>query len=206
LDKWHQEIKNAFEHTATEIQDCLEFQNSRFEKNIDFVSEKIKENYDTERYPTKAAVLEKLNSFNTEGADKYLRELNNLINSSESKSTLSMFEVLQNALLNQIENNPEFTIPVSTQTKLNNLVKTVKDGLLDVQRDLVKSVKKKKISNLTKLNAHSTKRELSNDKLSAFLEFTDDVKFNLRLNKRINTDISSAINCNLFPLPILKIN
>jgi hypothetical protein len=22
LDKWHQEIKNAFEHTATEIQDC----------------------------------------------------------------------------------------------------------------------------------------------------------------------------------------
>lgn len=60
---------------------------------------------------------------------------------------------------------------------------------------MIKSVKKKKISNLTKLNSHSTKRELSNDKLSAFLEFTDDVKFNLRLNKRINTDISSPINC-----------
>ena len=128
MDKWHQEIKLAFEHTASEIQDCLEFQNSRFEKNIDFVSEKIKESYDTERYPTRAEVLENLNSYNTDAADKYLRELNRTINSTESKSTLSMFEVLQNALLNQIENNPEFMIPVSTQTKLNSLVTTVKDG------------------------------------------------------------------------------
>lgn len=75
------------------------------------------------------------------------------------------------------------------------MIKNCKETVADVTKDVVLNIKKKKVTNLTKTSDENLLRSVSADGLTGFLEFSDDLKFNLRLNKRIQTDDKSPINC-----------
>ena len=86
-----------------------------------------------------------------------------------------MFDILKYALQNQMENHPKFNLPETTQEKFKNLIKHIKDSMEDITVDLKDEIKKNKINDLSKLTLKSAKRTLSNDGLSGFLPFDDEL-------------------------------
>jgi len=59
LMQWMSEIQRIFGHALTEVEQCLDVQYTRFEDNLDFLVEKIKDSYAFRDYPQKDQVLTK---------------------------------------------------------------------------------------------------------------------------------------------------
>lgn len=128
-------------------------------------------------------------------SDKYLQDITRILKNYSKPLDSVKLEVLHKAILDNINNNLEFSVPPPAQKKWEQLLSNVKVNVTEITKDVVNNLKKKKISSLSKATDESLQRNLSQDRLSGYLEFKDDLKFNLRLNKRINTDLNSPINC-----------
>lgn len=196
LKECAEEIVKCFSDLGENVKSKLSLQGDKFEKNLNFMKEKIEENYVLEGFPTQREIISNMNTkSSSDEADQYLRHLNQLLKKKDSKMYEGLYQIQHKSILKQMETHPEFEIPDTTKAKMKNLMKLVKDSLEEISLDLQQSIKKNKISDLSRVSTKSTKRGLSNDSLSGFQEFEEDLKFNLRLNKRLLTDLNQPINC-----------
>lgn len=155
MQTWLKEMEKLFSIAVQDVSKYLDTQCDRFEKNLDFFFSKINESFALNELPRSSDILQNLNVMNAVEADKYLQDINRVLKVYSKPLNTDKFEVLHKAILDNINNNLEFTVPPTAQKKWDLLLKNSKDNVTEITKDIVNNLKKKKISNLTKATDQS---------------------------------------------------
>ena len=189
-------IVQKFVEAGDSLKEKLDKQLTRFEANCDHLRTRILENYHLDDVPSESEVLKNINEKKEEELDKYVQDLNTMIEPKEQTAYESMYDLLYHQIHENLKNPPKYAVEERTKAKLKKVEEIVQELLDHIVQDIKATSKSTRVVDMSKLTLAEARRGISQDGLCGFMEFQQNShKVSFKLNKKILTQHQASITC-----------